>query len=171
MDELVGPEGDGWKLTRATMNFERSGAGAYAAMMRYFEELMEYVKTTKRHGKLLADDPVVRRKLAMVYADLRAGWAHSYMIAWLQEQGKFAFSPAAASESKVFYTELKQRMVNFATEFMGPYGQLEKSKWAPLGGSMVEGYQAVIGSTIYAGTNEIQRNIIAWAGLGLPRIK
>jgi len=170
-DELVGTEGDGWKLTRATMNFERSGAGAYAALLRHFEELLEYVKTTKRHGKLLAEDPVVRRKLAIIYADLRAGWAHSYMIAWLQDQGKMAFTPAAASESKVFNTELKQRMVNFATEFMGPYGQLENSKWAPLGGSMVEGYQAVIGSTIYAGTNEIQRNIIAWAGLGLPRIK
>ncbi|RLB36292.1 MAG: acyl-CoA dehydrogenase, partial [Deltaproteobacteria bacterium] len=101
----------------------------------------------------------------------RAGWAHSYMIAWLQEQGKTAFTPAAASESKVFATELRQRMVNFATEIMGPYGQLEDSPWAPLGGSMVEGYQTVIGSTIYAGTNEIQRNIIAWAGLRLPRIK
>lgn len=170
-DELVGPEGDGWKLTRATMNFERSGAGAYAALLRSFEELLEYVKGTSRDGKPLAQDPVVRRKLAMIYTDLRAGWAHSYMIAWLQEQGKTAFTPAAASESKVFATELRQRMVNFATEIMGPYGQLEDSPWAPLGGSMVEGYQTVIGSTIYAGTNEIQRNIIAWAGLRLPRIK
>jgi len=170
-DELVGPEGGGWKLTRATMNFERSGAGAYAALMRSFEELLGYVKTTERDGRPLSEDPVVRRKLAQLYVDIRAGWAHSYRIAWLQEQGKMAFAPVAASESKVFSTELRQRMVNFATEIMGPYGQVEYSRWAPLNGSMVEGYQAVIGSTIYAGSNEIQRNIIAWEGLGLPRIK
>jgi alkylation response protein AidB-like acyl-CoA dehydrogenase len=170
-DELIGAENDGWKLTRATMNFERSGSGAYAGLTRAFEELLNYVKTTKRDGMPLSENPIVRQKLARLYADIKSGWAFSYRIAWLQEKGKMAFTPAAASEAKVFSTELRQRMVNFATEIMGLYGQLEDSKWAPLNGTMVEGYQAVIGTTIFAGSNEIQRNIIAWAGLGLPRFK
>jgi 3-oxocholest-4-en-26-oyl-CoA dehydrogenase alpha subunit len=168
-DELIGPENQGWKLTRATMNFERSGSGAYAGMLHSFEQLLAYVKNTRRDGRPLAENPLVRQKLARLYADIRAGWAYSYKIAWLQEQGKMAFTPAAASETKVFSTELRQRMVHFATEIMGLHGQLEYSPWAPLNGTMIEGYQAVIGSTIYAGSNEIQRNIIAWAGLGLPR--
>lgn len=167
--DRIGPENEGWKLTRATMNFERSGAGAYAGLLRSFEELLEYAKTTKRDGKFLSENPVIRQKLARIYTDLRAGWAHAYRIAWLQEQNKGGFTHAA-SEAKVFSTELRQRLANFGTEIMGLYGQLETSHWSPLRGAMVEEYQAVIGSTIYAGTNEIQRNIIAWAGLNLPRI-
>jgi alkylation response protein AidB-like acyl-CoA dehydrogenase len=170
-EELIGPENEGWKLTRATMNFERSGSDAYARLTRSFEELLAYVKNTYRDGKPLAENPIVRQKLARLYADIKSGWAYSYHIAWLQEKGKMASTPAAASEAKVFGTELTQRMVNFATEIMGLYGQLEYSKWAPMNGTMVEGYQSVIGTTIYAGSNEIQRNIIAWAGLGLPRFK
>jgi hypothetical protein len=54
---------------------------------------------------------------------------------------------------------------------MGLYGMVENSQWAPFGGSMVEGYQTTIGSTVCAGSNEIQRNIIAWVGCGLPRFK
>ena len=58
-----------------------------------------------------------------------------------------------------------------ATEIFGLYGQVEKSKWSPMGGSMISLYQHSIGSTICAGSNEIQRNIIAWVGLELPRFK
>ena len=171
VDERVGPENEGWKLTRATMNFERSGAGAYAGMKRSFEELMVYVKNTRRDGRLLVENPVVRRKLAKMWMDLEIGRALAYKIALLQEGGNLLFSPAAASESKVFRTELNQRMANEATEIFGLYGQIEASRWSPMSGSMLNGYQRSIGSTICAGSNEIQRNIIAWVGLDLPRFK
>ena len=62
-------------------------------------------------------------------------------------------------------------MVDFATEIMGPYGQLRASKWAPMNGKMVYGYERSPGGNIAAGSSEIQRNIIAWVGLGLPRFK
>jgi alkylation response protein AidB-like acyl-CoA dehydrogenase len=169
IDERVGPENDGWKLTRATMNFERSSAGVYAGLKRTFEDLMEYAKTHKRDGKPLVEHPAIRRKLAGMWMDIEIGRALAYKIAYLQEGGNLLFSPAAASESKVFSSELRQRVVSQATEILGLYGQLEPSKWAPLNGSMVEGYQVSIGSTICAGSNEIQRNIIAWVGLELPR--
>jgi len=110
--ELIGPEGDGWKLTRATMNFERSGAGSYSALRRSLEELIEYVKTTKRDGKYLSEDPLVRQKLARIYVDMEAGRALSYKIAWMQEKGNLLFSAAAASEAKVFGSELSQRMAD-----------------------------------------------------------
>ena len=61
-------------------------------------------------------------------------------------------------------------MANFATEIMGLYGQLETSKWAPMNGTMVDGYQLCMGFNIAAGTTEIQKNIIAWTGAGLPRL-
>jgi len=171
VEERIGVEGDGWTYTRATMNFERSNAGAYAAMKRQVEELIEYLKEKERDGKPLAEHASVRKKLADLYMDIEVGRALAYKIAWLQEVGKMQYSPAAASESKVFSSELRQRLSQVGSEMMGLFGMVEESPWAPLNGSMPEGYQTTIGSTICAGSNEIQRNIIAWVGCGLPRFK
>ena len=170
-EERIGPEGEGWKLTRATMNFERSNIGAYATVKRTLEDLIEYCKITKRGGKYLTEYPGVRAKLATLYTDMEVGRSLAYRIAWLQQEGTLAFSPSVASESKVFATELAQRVSWLATKIMGLYGGVEASKWAPMNGRMVSAYQHTIGSTICAGSNEIQRNIIAWVGLELPRFK
>jgi alkylation response protein AidB-like acyl-CoA dehydrogenase len=91
-------------------------------------------------------------------------------VAWAQEKGNLLFSAAAASESKVFGSELSQRLANAATEIMGLYGQVEASPWAPLSGAMIDAYQLSLGFNIAAGSSEIQRNIIAWVGVGLPRV-
>ena len=168
-EERIGKEGTGWEQTRATMNFERSGVWAFATVRRELERLVEYVKTTRRNGRLLADDPIVRQKLARLWIEMETGTALAYRVGWEQEKGNLRFSAAAASEAKVMGTGLIQRMANLATEFMGLYGQVEASKWAPLGGSMIENYQLIMGFNIAAGSTEIQKNIIAWVGLGLPR--
>ena len=169
--ERVGAENDGWRLTRDTMNFERSGIGAFSRTKRYLEQIIEYVKSTKRAGKYLWEDPLVRQKIGRIYSEMEAGRAQAYRIAWLQEKGHLKFSPAAASESKVLGTELTQRVADFAIEIMGLIGNVEYSEKAPLEGSMIEMYQSIIGSIICAGSNEIQRNIIAWVGCNLPRLK
>lgn len=153
------------------MNFERSNAGAYAGIKRTLEGLIEYTKTTKRGGKLLCENPSVKQKLAKLYMEMEVGRALAYRIAWLQEGGNLIYSPAAASESKVFSSELVQKVSWLATEIMGLYGQIETSKWSPMRGSQIAAYQTSIGSTICAGSSEIQRNIIAWVGLSLPRFK
>jgi alkylation response protein AidB-like acyl-CoA dehydrogenase len=169
--DLIGVEGEGWALTRQTMNFERSGSHGLGASKRKLEEMIHYVKATKRDGKLLANDPIVRQKLAKLHIDTQMGESLASKIAWLQRKNDMSSVITAASEAKIFTTELGQRVSNFSTEIMGQYGQLEESKWAPLNGSMVELYQFSVGQNIYAGSNEIQRNLIAWTGLGLPRMK
>ncbi len=169
--ERIGAENQGWGITRDTMNFERSGVGNFSRVRRFLEHIVDYVKTTNRAGKYLWEDPLVRQKIGRIYADMEAGRAQAYRIAWMQEKGNLKFSPAAASESKVLSTELTQRTADFALEIMGLPGNLEESDWAPLHGSMIRMYQAIIGSIICAGSNEIQRNIIAWVGCGLPRLK
>ncbi|MFC1895117.1 acyl-CoA dehydrogenase family protein [Thermodesulfobacteriota bacterium] len=169
--DRVGPEGDGWKSTRETMNFERSGIGAFAAGKRILEEIIEYAQNTNRDGKPLSDDPIVRRKLAQLHIDIEAGHSLSYNIAWLQQKGGMIMAASAASEAKVFGSELSQRIANYAMEIMGLYGQVEQSKWSPLGGTMVDAYMYAPGGNIAAGSSEIQRNLIAWVGLGLPRFK
>jgi alkylation response protein AidB-like acyl-CoA dehydrogenase len=169
--DRIGAENDGWNLTRATMNFERSGAGVFAAAKTTLQEIIDYVKTTKRDGKFLSENPIVRQKIAKLFIDTEVGQALAYRITWLQQQGGLIFAASAASESKVFGTELSQRMANYATEIMGLYGQLEESQWAPLEGTMATLYQFCTGMNIWAGSNEIQRNLIAWVGLNLPRFK
>lgn len=167
--DRIGPEGEGWRLTRETMNFERSNVGLFSEAVRYFEELVQYVKTTKRDGEFLSRIPAVRQRIAELYIDIQLGRNFAYKIAWLQEKGGLIFAASAASESKVFGTELIQRIANFGTEIMGKYGQVEDSRWSPLKGGLIDLYQQVMGYTISAGSNEIQRNLIAWVGLGLPR--
>ncbi len=171
VEDRIGPENQGWGLTRDTMNFERSNVGLYVEGEKMLEDLIEYVKTTQRDGKQLSKNPIVRQKIARLYSDLEVGYTIAYKIAWMQEKEGLSFAATAASESKVFGSELIQRIANYATEIMGLYGQLSPSKWAPLNGDMLETYQTCMGSNIAAGSSEIQRNIIAWAGIGLPRFK
>jgi alkylation response protein AidB-like acyl-CoA dehydrogenase len=169
--DLIGVEGEGWALTRQTMNFERSGSGSMADSKRKLERMIEYVKATKRDGKRLSEDPIVRQKLVKIFIDTQVGETLAYKIAWLQKKQDMMNVISTASESKLFSTELSQRIANFSTEIMGQYGQIEESEWAPLNGLMTTLYQFCMGQNIYAGSNEIQRNLIAWTGLGLPRWK
>jgi alkylation response protein AidB-like acyl-CoA dehydrogenase len=168
--DLIGAEHEGWKLTRETMNFERSSVGMFAEGKVALKELVEYVKTTKRNGQYLSEDPIVRQKIAKLHIDLEMGLTLAYKIAWLQEQGGLLLAASAASEAKLFGSAVQQRIANFATEIMGLYGQLSRSKWSPMDGGMIDSYQFCMGMNIAAGTTEIQKNIIAWVGLGLPRM-
>ncbi|MBU2647342.1 acyl-CoA dehydrogenase family protein [bacterium] len=169
--DLIGVEGKGWDLTRQTMNFERSGIGQLSWIRRSLERMTHYINTTRRNGKRLSTDPIVRRKLAKLLIGAELGRTLAYRIAWLHQKNDFQNLVPAASASKLYLTELSQKLANYSTEIMGPYGQLESGERAPLDGYMAELYQYCKGATIFGGTNEVQRNLIAWVGLGLPRLK
>jgi len=71
---------------------------------------------------------------------------------------------------KIVATETAQRITNVGMDILGLYGLLKKeSKWAKLAGKIEKNYRSSVVETIYAGTSEIQRNIIAIRGLALPR--
>ena len=169
--DLIGPENDGWRLTRATMNFERSGIGMFVDARKTLRELAAYMKETKCRGRYLYEDSSLRRRVSKLWAETQAGLSLCYKIAWSQHTGGLAIAPHIASESKVFGSELRQRIYNLGTEILGLHSPLNKSKWSRLGGRMIEGYQSVLIATISMGTSEIQRNIIAWTGAELPRYK
>jgi len=172
----VGEENDGWRITRSTMNFERSGVAQYGAMKRELNEIIEFCRKTKWQGKPLIDDPFTRHRLAQIAIDVEAGLAAAMHILWGQHK-LFLGQPidpretaARSSSLKYYRTELSQRYVYIGCQILGLYSQLKReSKWAPLYGSFENSYQAVPGGNIAAGTTEIQKNIIAWEGLGLPR--
>ena len=165
---LVGQEDRGWYTLAVALDFERSGVGYSASARRTLETLAEYAKTAERNGAPLSEDPNVRRKLARRFVETEVSRRLSYKVAWMQSEGMVP--NAEASMSKMYGTELTQRVARTGMEILGMSGQLSAgSKWAPLSGHVQRSYLMSVSSTIAAGTSEIQRNIIAQRGLGLPR--
>lgn len=165
---LVGTEDRGWYTLAVALDFERSGVGYSAGARRTLDALTRYVKETERGGTPLSKDPNVRKKLAQRYVETEVSRWLSYRVAWMQAQGQIP--NAEASMSKMYGTELTQRVARTGMEILGMAGQLSgDSRWAPLYGHIQNAYLMSTSSTIAAGTSEIQRNIIAQRGLGLPR--
>ena len=166
---LVGEENRGWYHIMISLDFERTAGVARASQLRRtLDELIKFAKEAKVYGKPLAEDLLVRHKLAEIAIETEVTRMLAYRVVWMQTKG--LIPNYEASMIKLYATELMQRVAHVGTQIMGLYGQLGiGSKWAPLKGAMEDAYLSHVGRTIAAGTSEIQRNIIAMRGLGLPR--
>ena len=91
----------------------------------------------------------------------------SYRVAWMQSQG--LVPNYEASMAKTLGTELHQRMARVAYTTLGLRGQVLDGQWAPMHGQVPQTVLSSVSLTIAAGTSEINRNIVATRGLGLPR--
>lgn len=166
---IVGQVNQGWYVTMAGINFERSMAGSIAAARRDLEDVVEFCRQTRRNGQVLAKDPLVRQRLAELAIEAEAGRQWAYYVSSLQSQGKNV--PAESSAAKYFSSELLVRLANTIVEILGLYGPLKsRSKWALLQGKYESLCQTSLGLVIAAGTTETMKNIIAWMGLQLPRV-
>jgi len=167
-ENLVGRENEGWRVSTAVLGYERSGIHRIAAARRNLDRLMEFAKETKRDGVSLFKDPIVRQRLTQLFIDGEAARLLACRIVWLQGTGQSVVHEA--SMSRVFGAEFQQRVAQTGMQLLGYYGQLESDcKWAPLAGFFLRQYLYALAATVGAGTSEIQRNIIAIRGLGLPR--
>jgi alkylation response protein AidB-like acyl-CoA dehydrogenase len=122
-----------------------------------------------RNGKPLSQDPIIRNRVADLAIGLEAVRTLAMRIADQQSRHEMGLMDAAAV--KVFSSELMERIGQVSTDILGVYGQVKHSRFAKMGGFPEEVYQSCFVPIISMGTNEIQRNIIAWYGLGLPRMK
>ena len=158
----------GWYVAMTLLGFERSTVEWPAAARRALEELIDYARETPVNGSRLIDDPRVRNKLADAAIDIEVSRMLCYRVAWLATQGH---SPDdAGSIAKVYSTAMLKRFSETGMQVMGLTGQLRAdSKYAALEGGMRHMYLETIGVNIAGGTSEIQKNIIATRGLGLPR--
>ncbi len=163
---LVGEKNRGFQITVAALAFERNMP--VGPERRAFEELIAYVKETKRNGIALAEDPQLRQEMAQLRIELEGAHLLGCRVAWMADNGMVP--QAEAAEVKLFTSELRLRLAKTGMRFMGLYGQLrEDSPWAPLQGSFERMLRHGTRRAIAAGTSEIQRNTIATRGLGLPR--
>jgi alkylation response protein AidB-like acyl-CoA dehydrogenase len=165
---LVGQKNRGWYQLAIALDFERSGVGTPAKVKKMVEKLVRYCKETRRDGRLLAEEPDVRRKLAQLSVEAEVLRILCYRITWLQTKGKVP--SYEASVSKVFGAELLKRLTDGAMHILGPFSQIDRgSKWAALQGEVLRLFLTSPSMGIGGGTNEIQKSIIAMRGLGLPR--
>ena len=165
---LVGQEDRGWYHLMTALDFERSGFLYYGEAQRLMDDLMAFCRSTRRHGKPLTQDPLVRQRLAEFQIGIDAGLRFVKRIVWMQSRGE---SPGVeASINKVWATDLLQKMCRLGTQMMGLYGTLQPpSPYLPGQGELAYGYLETLRSSISIGTNEVQRNIMAQRGLGMPR--
>jgi alkylation response protein AidB-like acyl-CoA dehydrogenase len=167
-DALIGEKNNGWYQLAMALDFERSLIGTAAANQRLIEELIQYVKEAKRFGSSLGDDPLIKDELSELVVENEVLRMMCYRIAWMYSKG---LHPSyESSMSLLFSSELLRHIANVGMRVLGHYGELgQDSKWAVGSARIMRTYLSCISIGVGGGTNEIQRNIVAMRGLGLPR--
>ena len=165
---LVGQKNKGWYQLVMALDFERSSIGYAAGNQRIIEELIKYVKETRRNGKPLANNPLIRNELAQLVVENEVARMMAYRIAWMFSKG---LHPShESSMSMVLISEVMRRTANAGMRILGHYGELDRdSKWAVMNARIMRMCLSSLSIGVGGGSNEIQRNIIAIRGLGLPR--
>lgn len=160
-DALLGEENRGWYQATTTLDLERSNIANAGSARRALDDIFGYVR---EHGTSSAH----RQRLAQLAVEVAVATMLSYKVASMLAAG--AVPNQEASTLKLFLSELDQRMANAGLQVLGTYGQLMPgSPLAKLRAQFALTYLTTVPRTIAGGTSEIQRNIIATRGLGLPR--
>jgi hypothetical protein len=167
-ESLVGQKNKGWYQLVIALDFERSSIGYAAANQRIIEELIKYARETTRNGEPLANDPLIRNELAQLAVENEVARMMAYRIAWMFS--KSLHPSYESSMSMVFISEVMRRTANAGMRILGHYGELDRdSKWAVMNARIMRMCLSSLSIGVGGGSNEIQRNIIAMRGLGLPR--
>lgn len=173
---LLGQLGQGWQIAMTTLTFERgaaegTGGGQASPAESNVRSVASLAKRVRREGRPAADDPVIRDRAAQLWIDeeaLRLTGQRARVGGLNMDDRPLA----TRLMNKVVYSELGQRLTEFACEVLGPDATLwvgdpcapDKAEWP-------RAYMNSFGVTIGGGTSEVQRNIIGERVLGLPKTK
>lgn len=167
-DYLIGERGMGFYYAAMALNFERLSIGSVAMTRRFFRELVAFIKAAGGADAQLRRDPWVRERIARLAVEIEAARMLGLETAWSLDQGRV---PAAESSmAKIYVSELAQRVADIGCEILGRAGQFHPDEpTAPLRGRLQWLYRIAPMLQFGGGTNEVQRNIVAMLGYGLPR--
>jgi alkylation response protein AidB-like acyl-CoA dehydrogenase len=170
-ENLVGGENQGWSLITNQLNHERVALFNYGPMSLTFADVVQWARETQHpDGGRVIDRPWVQQNLARFKANLEALKVMNWKQAWDITQG--GLHPAQASAIKVFASEFNVQGYHLLMEVLGEEGLIrDGSPGAILRGRIERTYRSVLILTFGGGTNEVQRDIIAMAGLGMPHYK
>jgi alkylation response protein AidB-like acyl-CoA dehydrogenase len=163
-ENIVGGKNQGWYVVMSLLDYERTCDLIYAIAATLLNDMREYA----RENDLLT--PVMRRQFAELAADCEVARLLHYRVAWMQGQGLVPNYESAIC--KLFSSEVHQRVTETGMQLLGHYSQLtDKSAWVPMYGRVPSTYLRAFGHGLEQGTYEIDRDVIAQRGLGLPRLR
>ncbi|MGE0870665.1 MAG: acyl-CoA dehydrogenase family protein [Kofleriaceae bacterium] len=168
-DHVLGELGEGWKVATTTLAYERS-TNFFARVNYFYEQVGDVAKlarATQRNGKPAIDDAMIAERLAKSREDAEAlrRVIYRHLPAWAENRNPGPES----SVIKVMWSEAHQRLLALALDVLGPAAQQRLDRGAIAGGFWPNMYLFARAETIYAGTSEVQRNVIAQRMLGLPK--
>jgi alkylation response protein AidB-like acyl-CoA dehydrogenase len=168
-ENMVGQPTEGWRVANTVLGYERGAntLSRYATFRRRFDDLSGLARRTRRDGGSAAEDLRVRQGLSQLAIDIQVLRLNSLRQLTALARGE---KPGPESSiQKLYWSELDQRLSRMGSDLCGPFGILGKG--GPRGERGRFGHRELQsrGVTIFAGTSEIQRNIIAERVLGLPR--
>ena len=164
VDMVCGEINNGWKMITTQLNFERVALGPSGAMFSALDKVLTWAR---EEG--LLEHEWVRTNLARVRAIAEVAELFNWRVASMQEHGQL--NPADASAMKIYGTEGRIEVARLLMEVVGPLSTLrEGSAGAALAGFLEREYKGAIVGTFGGGVNEVQREIVAAAGLRMPRV-
>ncbi len=166
--QLLGEENRGWYLAATTLDFERSGIATSVAHQLIVRDMVRYLRENETGRATAAQRPSLRHEMADRAIEAQVEGLISYRIISMQDRGQ---SPNKESSiAKLYSSELDVRLAVTAMHAGGMAAQLnDRDAEGSIGGRIPRFYMHSTTSPIGGGTSEIQRNIIATRGLGLPR--
>jgi alkylation response protein AidB-like acyl-CoA dehydrogenase len=169
-DYLVGERGSGFRYISEALDLERFTMFTYSPTEQRLEEIVEFVREGERDGRPLREDPFVRQRIAQLLTEAEV--ARVLGLRFVHAAGAVTGKPPTveASQYKLFATQLSQRVANAMVDLGGHEGQYRvHTEGAPMRGRADMSYRYSVIDTIGGGASEIQKNIIARRGLGLPK--
>ena len=169
-DYLVGNAGSGFRYIAEALDLERFTMFTYSPIEQRLEELIEWVKEGEIDGEPLREDPHIRQRIAKLATDAEV--ARVLGLSFVHAARGVTGKPPTikASQYKLFATSLSQRVANAMVDLSGSEGQYRvHTEGAPMRGRPDMSYRYSVIDTIGGGASEIQKNIIARRGLGLPK--
>src|SRR5690606_27385477 len=157
---LVGELNRGWQIAQTTLSHERGTSPRQLVIHRILlDALLALAHETPRGNGMAADDPIIRQKVAAMYTEVEIFKLHNWRtLTQVRRQGK---PGPESSLAKLFWSEMSQRLHDVAMEILGPRAQYRggdpRAVW---NGRWQRSYQYYRAATIFAGTSEVQRNII-----------
>ena len=166
-DYVVGEVNRGWTYICEALDLERFAMMPVGPLEQKVGALVEAVRTGCRDGRPLREDPAARSRVAQVSTQLEVSRMLQRRV--IAEALKGGIPTVQSSMYKLYMNETGQRVADAALDLLGPDGQLKPGEeGAPVGGRFERSYRYTVVDTIGGGASEIQKNIIARRGLGLP---
>ena len=165
----IGEENRGWYVGMTLLDFERSGIAGAISYKRSLDQVKKFLDSNEGKQFRRQDFDAVRLEMADRAIETQILFNFAFRIVSIQNRG--LVPNYEASVNKMYGAELHQRLSRTETKAWGLYGNVwdPKSKYAPMKAEHVQDYVGSVPHTIFSGSNEIQRNVIATRGLGLPR--